>query len=157
MERALEADHGVPAGVGTRELDRVLDRLGTGVEERSLRRSRERRQPKQPLGERRVDLVRHDRVVRMAEPLQLLDRSRDDMWVRVADVETADATGEVDEDVSVDVGDRGAACFGRGQRKGDLQGSGNARGETPEHLTRARAGHLGSQLDRAGRSHRNRA
>ena len=51
MERALEADHGVAARVGARELDGVLDRLGAGVEERRLRRAGERREREQALGE----------------------------------------------------------------------------------------------------------
>ena len=52
VEGALEADHRRPAGVGARELDAVLDRLGAGVEEGRLRRPAERREREQPLGER---------------------------------------------------------------------------------------------------------
>jgi len=76
--------------VGARELDRVLDRLGAGVEERRLRRAAERRQLEQPLGERDVDLVRDDREVGVAEALELLLRGLHDARVRVPDVEAAD-------------------------------------------------------------------
>ena len=49
-----------------RELDRVLDRLGAGVEEGRLGGAGERRALEQPLGERDVDLVRDDREVGVA-------------------------------------------------------------------------------------------
>ena len=63
----------------------------------------------QPLGELDVDLVRDDREVRVREARQLLLRGLDDLRVRVADVEAADAAREVDERVAVDVGERRAA------------------------------------------------
>ena len=106
MERALERDHRRAAGVEPRELDGVLDRLGARVEERRLRGPAERREREQALGERRVDLVGHDREVGVREALELLLGRGDDMRVGVADVEAADAAGEVDEDVAVDVGER---------------------------------------------------
>ena len=40
--------------------------------------------------------------------VELLLRGGDDLRMRVADVQAADAAGEVDEDVPVDVGDRDA-------------------------------------------------
>ena len=95
-----------PLRVRARELDRVLDRLRAGVEERRLRRPGDRRPLEQPLGERDVELVRHDREVGVGEALELLLRGGDDLRVRVADVEAADAAGEVDEGVAVDVGER---------------------------------------------------
>ena len=61
-------------------------------------------------------------------------RRGDDVRVRVADVEAADAAGEIDEDVAVDVGDRGAARLGRGEREGDLERRRDARGQPLEHL-----------------------
>ena len=63
----------------------------------------------EPLGERDVDLVGDDREVGVAEALELLLRRRDDVGMRVADVEGADAAREVDERVAVDVGERHAA------------------------------------------------
>ena len=109
MERALERDHRRAAGVGARELDGVLDRLGAGVEERGLDRPRDRRALDQALGERHVRLVGDDREVGVREAVELLVRRRDDVRMAVPDVEAADAAGEVDEGVPVDVGQRRAA------------------------------------------------
>ena len=117
MEAALEADHGRPARVAARELDRVLDRLGAGVEERRLGRAGERRDRVEPLGVLDVDLVRDDREVGVEEARGLLLHRRDDARMRVADVEAADAAGEVDERVAVDVGDGRAAALGDHDRQ----------------------------------------
>ena len=62
----------------------------------------------QALGERDVVLVRDDREVGVREALDLLLRGLDDARMRVADVEAADAAGEVDERVAVDVGEQRA-------------------------------------------------
>ena len=110
VEPALEADHGRPARVAARELDGVLDGLGARVEERGLDRAGERRERGEPLGVLDVDLVRDDREVGVEEARGLLLHRRDDARVGVADVEAADAAGEVDEAVAVDVGDGRAAA-----------------------------------------------
>src|SRR5205823_15062640 len=101
VERPLESDHGGPLREEPRELDRVLDRFGARVEERGLRRTAERRRPAQPLGKRDVDLVRGDREVRVREAAGLLLDRRYDARMGVADGQTADAAGEVDEGVAV--------------------------------------------------------
>ena len=125
VETALEPDHRRAAGVGARELDRVLDRFRAGVEERRLGRRAERRGPDQPLRECDVDLVGDDREVGVGELGELLLRGLDDARMRVADVEAADAAGEVDEGIAVDVRERCAAAFldhdgeKDGQRVGD--------------------------------------
>ena len=141
VEAALERDHGRPLRVCARELHGVLDRLGAGVEERGLRRRRDRRQRAEPLGELDVDLVRHDREVGVREELHLLLGRRDDARVRVADREAADAAREVDERVAVDVGERRAAALGYddrhvdGERLGDdpLLAREDLRGPRPGH------------------------
>ena len=74
VERALEADHRRAAGVGASELDGVLDRLRAGVEERRLRRARERGEREQALRELGVDLVGDDREVGVREAIELLLR-----------------------------------------------------------------------------------
>ena len=127
VEGALEADHGRAAGVRARELDRVLDRLGAGVEEGRLRRPAERREREQALGQRRVDLVRDDREVGVREALELLLRGLDDVRMRMADVQTADAAREIDERVAVDVRQRGATRLGGGDREGDRKRRRHAR------------------------------
>ena len=107
--------------VRARELDGVLDRLRAGVEERRLRGAAERRDREQPLGERDVDLVRDHREVGVEEARGLLLHGLDDMRVRVADVQAADAAREVDERVAVDVGEGRAAALGDDDRQVDRE------------------------------------
>ena len=66
---------------------------------------------------RRVDLVRDDREVGVREALELLLGGLDDVRMRMADVQAADAAREIDERVAVDVGQRGAARLGGGDRE----------------------------------------
>ena len=73
----------------------------------------------QPLGELDVRLVRDDGEVGVGEPRQLLGGGLDDAGVCVAGVEAADAAGEVDERVAVDVGERGAPALVRDDREHD--------------------------------------
>ena len=153
MEGALEADHRLPPGVGARELDGVLDRLGAGVEERGLGRARERRQGEQALGESRVHLVGHDGEVGMREALELLLRGSDDVRMGVADVQAADAAGEVDEHVVVDVGDRRSPRARRGDREGDRKRARDTHRQPIQDRLRARARNGGLQLDRLRRRH----
>ena len=125
MEAALEADDGGAARVGARELDRVLDRLGARVEEGRLRGAAERREREQPLGQLDVHLVRDHGEVGVQEARRLLLHGLDDVRVRVADVEDADAAREVDERVPVDVGDRSSRSCPR-RRSGGAVTSGPA-------------------------------
>ena len=152
VEAALEADHCRPAGVRAGELDRVLDRLGARVEERRLC-VRDRRQLAEPLREPDVGLVRDDREIRVAEPLELLLRRLDDPRVRVADVQAADAAGEVDEGVPVDVGERRALPALDHDGDVDGEGVGDHALLALEDLAGAGAGDVGAQLDGLGRRH----
>ena len=153
MEGAFERDHPGPLRVRARELDRVLDRLGAGVEEGRLRGAGERRHREQPLGELHVDLVRDDREVRVREARELLLRGLDDSRVRVPDVQAADAAGEVDERVAVDVGDRRAAALGCEDRMDERERSGDHALLALGDLARARARDLRPDLDRLGDCH----
>ena len=121
VEGPFERDHRRPLRVGAGELDRVLDRLGAGVEERRLRRACEGRKSEQPLGERDVHLVGDHGEVGVEETRCLLLDGRHDSRVRVADVEAADAAGEVDERVAVDVGDGRAAAVRDHDRQVDAE------------------------------------
>ena len=153
VEPALEADHGRPARVAARELDRVLDGLGAGVEERGLRRAGERRDRRQPLGVLDVDLVRDDREVGVEEARGLLLHRRDDARVRVADGEAADAAREVDEAVAVDVGDDRAAAVRDHDRQVEAERVGDDALLPLGDLAGARARDLGAKLDRARDGH----
>ena len=83
----------------------------------------------------------------------LLGRGLDDARVRVADVEAADAAGEVDEDVAVDVGERGAAALLRHDRERDrLRVRDHAR-LALEDRGGAGPGNRGADVDRLRRGH----
>ena len=58
-----------------------------------------------------VALVGQHREVGVREARQLLLAAATTRGARVADVQAADAAGEVDEDVAVDIGDSGPACL----------------------------------------------
>ena len=109
MERAVERDHRLPLRVQARELDRVLHRLGAGVEERAARLAADGDERAEPLRELDVALVRDDCEVGVEEAVDLLGDRLDDARVVVADVRDADPADEVDERVAVDVRDRRAA------------------------------------------------
>jgi hypothetical protein len=154
VEAALEGDHCGPLGVRARELDRVLDRLGARVEERRPGRPRDRSKRAEALRQRDVDLVRDDGEVGVAEVRKLLLGGLDDPRVRVADVEAADAAGEVDERVAVDVGQGRPAALRGHDGQVDRQRLG-------DHLLLAREDLPGpgprdfrAQLDRLRRRHR---
>src|SRR5207248_6449277 len=153
VEAALEGDHGWALRVRARELDRVLDRLRPRVEEGGARLARDRRELRQALGQGDVDLVGDDREVGVAEALELLLRGGDHTRVRVADVEAADPAGEVEERVSVDVGDADAAPLLDHDRQVDRERLGDDPLLALKDLARARAGDLRVELDRAGGRH----
>ncbi len=153
VEAALEADHRGPPGVRARELDGVLDRFGARVEERRLRRPVERRDGEQALGEGHADLVRDHREVGVEKARRLVLHGLDDLRMRVADVETADAAGEVDVRVAVDVGHRRPSPLGGDDRQIERHRLGD---DTLLPLDdRAGAGprHLGAQSDCPRRGH----
>ena len=153
MEGALEGDHRRPSGEEPGELDRVLDGLGAGVEERRLRRSGERRSRNQLLGELDVGLVGHDREIGVGEAAELLLRRLDDARMRMAGVQAADPAGEVDEDVAVDVGERRATALVRHERQHDRLRV-RDHGLLPlEDRLRPRPGNSRSQLYRPRRRH----
>ena len=70
----------------------------------------------------------------MEEPRRLLLHGFGDVRVRMSDVETADAAGEVEERVAVDVGERRAAAFGGDDRQVHRQGRGDDGFEAGEDL-----------------------
>ena len=110
--------------------------------------TRERRAGEQALGELDVRLVGDDREVGVDEAAELLCRRLDDARMRVTDVEAADAAGEVDEDVAVDVGERRAAPLLRDDRQHDrLRVRDHAR-LALQDLRGARARDRGADVDR---------
>jgi len=89
----------------------------------------------------------------VAEALELLLRRLDDSRVRVADVQAADAAGEVDERVAVDVGERRSVAFGDYEREADGERIGDYARLALENLLRTRPGNGRLELDRLRGGH----
>ncbi len=104
VEGVVEDEHGGPARRGTRDLDRVLDRLRARVDEQGLLLgARARRQLAEPAADLDVRLVEadHHALVQVAVDL-LVDRSNH-RRVAVAQILAADAACEVDVRAAVGV------------------------------------------------------
>ena len=108
------------------------------------------------LGEADVDLVGDDREIGVAEALELLLGGFDDARVRVADVQAADAAGEIDERVAVDVGEPRALAPLDHDRKVERERVGDNALLPLDDLAGAGAGNLGAEVDRLGRRHARR-
>ena len=119
----------------------------------ALRGPGDRSELAEALGKRDVDLVGNDREVGVAETRQLLLRRLDQARVRVAHVEAADTTGEVDERVAVDIGERRSAALGGHDRQVDRERVGNDPLLALQDLPRAGPGDLRAELDRLRRRH----
>ena len=153
MERAFEGNDALPLRVQPRELDRVLDRLRTRVEERATSVARDGHQLAEALRQLDIALIRHHGVVGVQEAVDLLADRFDDPRVVVTDVGDADSADEVDERVAVDVGDRGATRSICDDRLVDDQRACHRATLALEDLAAARARDLRPDLDHTGRRH----
>jgi hypothetical protein len=105
---AFEAQDARALRVRPRDLDRVLHRLGARVREQRLLREVARRDLVEQLAQRDVRLVRRDERARVEQPPGLRVDRRDDLRRAVPGGRHADAAGEVDQRVAVDVVDQRA-------------------------------------------------
>jgi hypothetical protein len=96
VKGAVEADDARATGVGTGDLDGVLDRFGTGREERRLLREAAGHALVDLLGQRDVRRIRHHLVSGVHELLQLGLHCGDDLRMAVPGVEHGDAAAEID-------------------------------------------------------------
>ena len=141
----VEDHHRVAAGGGPGDLDRVLDRLGAGVEQGRLlgvvARASARPRAAHTV---HVPLVRRDHEAGVGERGDLLGHPAYDLGCGVADAHDGDAGGHVDQRVAVDVDDDAAA----GGRDEHGQGGADAVGDTLllaiQQLAGQRARDLGS-------------
>jgi hypothetical protein len=108
----VEDHHGVAPGGVPGDLDGVLYRLGTGVEQRGPLLVRAWRQSVELLAHLDVALVRRHHEAGMGELGDLLSHPADNLVRAVADRGDRDAGAEVDERVAVDVHDYAAARGG---------------------------------------------
>ena len=111
VEGVFEADDRGTLGVGTCDFHGVFDGFGAGVEQDCFLREISRRERVQLFGDGDVAFVRRDGEAEMQKLLELSLIAAVTRGGLVADVEAADAAGEIDVAIAVDVGERGA--FGR--------------------------------------------
>ena len=107
MEAAVEGDDIGAAGIGAGELDGVLDRLGTGGDQRRLLLARDGRDGVQLLADFDEGRVGHDHGAGVGEGFQLLIDALHHQRVAVAGVDHGDAAAKVDVAVALDVPDLG--------------------------------------------------
>ena len=145
---AFEADHGRPPGELAGQLDRVLDRLGAAVGEDRLLGEVAGRELVQHLGQADHRLVGRDQRAGVQELLRLRRHRVDDRGRGVADAGHADAAGEVDEGVAVDVEDAGRRGPARRRRRSPCR----ARPAAPPPAARASPWPAGPAPARADRT-----
>src|SRR6266481_4767635 len=137
MEGVLETDNGGALGVGAGDLDGIFDGFGAGIHEDGFFREIAGSEGVQLFGYGDVAFIGSDSEAKMQVLLELFADGGEDAGRAVADVEAADATGEIEIAIAVDVLDGGA--FG-------------ARGENWRGVRRAAwnggfaAGHQGAGL-----------
>ncbi len=133
VERVFEGDDARALGIGASNLDRVLDSLGAAVDKDSFLRELARRNFVHALGEANVALVGRDLHAGVQEAVELVFHGVDDRFLAMPDVEAADASGEVEVAVAVNVFEPGVFGFGdvdgRAVRKAAGHGFGAALGE----------------------------
>ena len=149
VERAVEDDDAGAAGRRAGDLDRVLDRLGAGVDEQRLRRGVAGPELVELLGDRDVGLVGADHEALVEEAVDLLVHRPDDGRVAVAEVLAGDAAREIDVLAALGVPDPGAPGA-RDDEVGGRDASRHVSLPPPAHLVRG-----GTFLDphRSGVSH----
>jgi hypothetical protein len=141
----VEHRDGVPAGVGTGDLDRVLDGLRARVEQRRLLRVVTRSELRQLLAHVDVTVVGRDHEARVRERGDLLDDPAGDLRRSVAHAGHGDAGPEVDQRVAVGV-DQHAPAGGLDEDRQCRADTGGDVFLPPGQLRpRDRAGDLGDQ------------
>ena len=95
VKGAAEGDDRRPAGRDTRDLHCRLDRLYARRQQQALRRTLERRDRIEPLGQADVGLVRHHLEGGMRKALELRADCRDHFGVPMSRGQHADAAGEI--------------------------------------------------------------
>ena len=103
MEGVFETHDRRTLGVGARDLHRVLDGLGAGVQEKRLLGEIAGREPVHGFGQRDVVLVRRDLRAGVQEAINLLVNCGGHRGIAMSHIEAPDASGEIDEGVAIDV------------------------------------------------------
>jgi hypothetical protein len=141
----VEDDDGLLSGVGAGDLDRVLDRLGAGVEESGALLVVAGSQSVQCLGYGDVAVVRRHHEARVGELRHLLSHGPDHPRSAVADRGDGDAGPEVDQMVAVHVDDDTAGGALGEDRHGRADACGDGCVLALHEVARARAGQFGDE------------
>src|SRR5262249_40639067 len=149
VEAVLEAQHAGPLRGVPRNLHGVLDRFGAAVDEQRLLRERSGREPGETLGKGDVRLVGQDREADVREALGLFSEGGDDRRRGMPDVHHADAAGEIELDVLVDVG-HAHAVGRRGEDRHRMRQPARHGGvSSPHQRARPRSRDLGATTNHA--------
>lgn len=124
VEGGVKGDDAGAAGLRPGDLDGVLDRLGAGGEETGLRFAAYRDNLVQPFGRADIQFVRDDGVAGMGYLFHLRLDGGLELVMDVADIENADAAGEIDVAVSLDVPQFGVLRLFRVEGAGDADALG---------------------------------
>ena len=146
MEATLEGDHRGASCEEPCQLDGVLDRLRAGVEERRPHAAADRDEGGESLRELDVPRVGDDGEIGVEKPRDLLRNGVEHTGMAVTDVDHTDSAGEIDEHISVDVGDRGAFGALGEDREVDVERRGHRRVLPGDELLRTRAWKSGVDL-----------
>jgi hypothetical protein len=146
----VERGDGLLPGMGAGDLDGVLDRFRSGVEQRRALFVVARGQPVERLGHGHIALVGRDHEAGVGELLDLgLDRV-DHTRSAVADRSDCDAGAEVDQAVAVGVDDD-AATGPHTEHRHRRADAGGDRGYLTRHqLLRTRSGNCGHEVTALG-------
>ena len=133
MEGVFENDDAGALCIGSRDFDRIFHRFGAAVDEQRFFRELAGSDFIHALGEADVSLVGRDLNTGVEEAVELIFDSGDDFVATVTHVETANASGEIEVAVAIDVFEPGVFGFryvdGRAVGEAAGQGLGAARGE----------------------------
>ena len=126
VERAGERDDALPVREAARDLHGVFRRFGAGRHEQRLAR-RPADERGEPLGERDVLVVHRDLTGHVRQARQLIRDGAHDRGMAMADVQHADAGGEVEVLAAVGVPDARAFGADDGDRMRNRKATGNRR------------------------------
>src|SRR6266567_6172067 len=132
MEGVLKTNDGGALGKGARDLDGIFDGFGAGVQENGFLRKIAGSQGVEFFRDGDVALVGSDGEAEMQVLLDLFADGRKHARSAVADVEAADAAGEIEIAIAVDILDGGA--FGaRGENRRGIRRTARNRGFAARH------------------------
>ena len=143
----FKADDCGPLGVGACNLHSVLDRFRPGVDEEGLFCAADGRERVELFRERDVRLVRRDSEAGVQEFVELLADGGFHARSAMASVEAADAAGEIQVAVAVDVFDPGAFGFFGENRRDELRAARDCGFAAREQCFGLGTGDFGAELN----------